>query len=65
MSNGNGKVMTLDERQSEINDNLLKTCKYILVTLDCVHQRLDIVQKRLSRLETFAKRSVKDATREN
>ena len=55
--NGNGKADA--ERQLEINDNLGKTCKYIMATIDIVNARLDIIQKRLNRLEDFAKRSLK------
>ena len=59
-SNGSGKAITDAERQLEINDNLGKTCKYIMATIDIVNARLDIIQKRLGRLETFAKRSLKE-----
>ena len=57
MNNGHKEVI---EKQIEINGNLMKTCKYILATLDAVHGRLNIINKRLDRLEAFAKRSVKD-----
>lgn len=60
MNNGNGVPMTDQERQLEINENLGKTCKYIMATIEVVNLRLNTIKRRLDKLEAFSKRSVKD-----
>jgi len=58
VNNGDGEQMTDQERQLDINHNLTMTCKCIMATIDVISERLDIVQKRLDRLEAFTKKVV-------
>ena len=45
------------ETQVQINKNLTTVCELILLNLDVVNARLDIILQRIKRLETSAKRS--------
>lgn len=57
-SNNGGKGITMEqETQVQINKNLTTVCELILLNLDVVNARLDIILQRIKRLETSAKRS--------
>ena len=59
-NNGSNKITVEQKTQVEINKNLTTVCELILLNLDVVNARLDIILERIKRLETFTKRSGDD-----
>ena len=56
-NNGSNKITVEQETQVQVNKNLTTVCELLLLNLDVVNARLDIILQRIKRLETFAKRS--------
>lgn len=56
-NNGSNKITVEQQTQVQINKNLTTVCELILLNLDVVNARLDIILERIKRLETSAKRS--------
>ena len=56
-NNGSNKITVEQETQVQVNKNLTTVCELLLLNLDVVNARLDIILQRIKRLEPFAKRS--------
>jgi len=56
-NNGSNKITVEQKVQVQINKNLTRVCEMILLNLDVINARLDIILERIKRLETSAKRS--------
>jgi len=57
-NNGSNKITVEQEAQVQINKNLTTVCELILLNLDVINARLDIILERIKRLEISSKRSV-------